>query len=683
MTVTSLIVRNEYTATAGQTVFNYTFLIFTADDLNVYITPSGQDANDSTDLTTAYTVDVGTIGNPSGGFITLNSGVNSGDLVTIVSSIVEDRTTDYQNSGDFLPDTVNEDFDRVVSLTKQTSDRAGRTLAFEESVQNATALTLSAPAALEFLRWKSDESGVESVDLTVTGAPTDSSVITYNAGNNFTGGVVRSQENKNTELVSVKDFGAVGNGVADDTAAIQAAIDYVESVASVATDGGGTLLFPRGEYLITASLDVTKDHIRFTGEGKFSSGIFANSPSFDLINVDAQDATAIFGFMIDNMSVNAQGNATAGALIRCRDLIEGEIKSCVLRGWWNGIQLAGCNRVLIYAVVLSQTLRTSGTGNHGIRLIGDAAGGNCTGNHIIDVETNDQSVIPSPAYDVGLFVSSTDGLYMLNSHFLDAGTCMKIEPTGSVPNDLMASILATNCYLDGAEDNNLLIGGSASVYRSLHFSNTLIRAARVSAGVRFENTSPLAIVTFTGCPIRQQRNSGILDATVALTDNIIINGCPFDDNNLDNGSSQGDVIANGTNWTISNCHATKGGALGFGFRLSTNSAEGKISNCNVADSTAANPITDIGTNNRLRGITGYELITTGTETINNPATSVVATHNQPQTPSTADIDIRLLNDAAGVTRYFVDTITATQFTINVDTTPTVSAQFAWKVNQER
>jgi hypothetical protein len=82
MTVTALPVRDEYTGTASQTVFNYTFLIFDAGDLNVYITPAGQDANDSTDITTAYTVDPGTIGNPIGGFITLNSGVNAGDLVT-------------------------------------------------------------------------------------------------------------------------------------------------------------------------------------------------------------------------------------------------------------------------------------------------------------------------------------------------------------------------------------------------------------------------------------------------------------------------------------------------------------------------------------------------------------------------------------------------------------------------
>lgn len=50
---------------------------------------------------------------------------------------------------------------------------------------------------------------------------------------------------------NVKDgYGAVGDGVADDTAEIQLAIDAAE------TAGGGFVFFPRGNYLISASLTV-------------------------------------------------------------------------------------------------------------------------------------------------------------------------------------------------------------------------------------------------------------------------------------------------------------------------------------------------------------------------------------------------------------------------------------------
>jgi hypothetical protein len=55
--------------------------------------------------------------------------------------------------------------------------------------------------------------------------------------------------------VNVKDFGAVGDGVADDRAAIQAAIDFV-----MAQGYGGEIWFPQGQYRVTDTIQMIGDY---------------------------------------------------------------------------------------------------------------------------------------------------------------------------------------------------------------------------------------------------------------------------------------------------------------------------------------------------------------------------------------------------------------------------------------
>jgi hypothetical protein len=62
-----------------------------------------------------------------------------------------------------------------------------------------------------------------------------------NGGTTPTGAVNRAINQKLAEIVSVKDFGATGNGTTDDTAAIQAALD----------SSYGGLFFPEGTYKVT------------------------------------------------------------------------------------------------------------------------------------------------------------------------------------------------------------------------------------------------------------------------------------------------------------------------------------------------------------------------------------------------------------------------------------------------
>jgi len=64
---------------------------------------------------------------------------------------------------------------------------------------------------------------------------------------NTTNTVISSLNNQNPRLVSVRDYGAVGNGTTDDTLGISAALNAVNGITT------SVLYFPRGDYLLTGT----------------------------------------------------------------------------------------------------------------------------------------------------------------------------------------------------------------------------------------------------------------------------------------------------------------------------------------------------------------------------------------------------------------------------------------------
>jgi hypothetical protein len=82
--------------------------------------------------------------------------------------------------------------------------------------------------------------------------------------------VERPLRDRFADVVNVKDFGAIGDGVADDTSAINAAAAYITSI------GGGVLYFPRGTYLKDANYTYYTN-ISFVGEDRTSVTIKARA----------------------------------------------------------------------------------------------------------------------------------------------------------------------------------------------------------------------------------------------------------------------------------------------------------------------------------------------------------------------------------------------------------------------
>lgn len=114
MTVTAATTRNDYVATSGQTVFPYTFTVLADGDAKVLkngvVLSLGSD----------YAISgVGTYG----GNITLTVGATLNDKISVYLDMDLARTTNYQNSGDFLALDVNGDFNKLwIALQQGTTD---------------------------------------------------------------------------------------------------------------------------------------------------------------------------------------------------------------------------------------------------------------------------------------------------------------------------------------------------------------------------------------------------------------------------------------------------------------------------------------------------------------------------------------------------------------------------------
>lgn len=98
--------------------------------------------------------------------------------------------------------------------------------------------------------------------------------------------------------VSVKSYGATGNGTTDDTAAINNAINAVGAA------GGGVVYFPQGTYLTSGTLTIAYDGVRLVGDGKGNTTIKpVTGANFDVIATGIPATSGAAGFIRNHIGV--------------------------------------------------------------------------------------------------------------------------------------------------------------------------------------------------------------------------------------------------------------------------------------------------------------------------------------------------------------------------------------------
>jgi hypothetical protein len=329
--------------------FSFHFKVFNADNVAVYV--SDEDDGD-VQLTQGYTVELNADQDAlPGGTVILTDPLPDGQRLSILSCVPYDQPMVLTNQGGFYPRTINDSADRLAIQVQQLLEEMKRTLKVPAtSSMTPWGLLLQIFQAAESAATSAEEAEkyaqiceeikqyveVYSWDIPhlvdsirdVEDFPYDGFFAVGGFGNpghkgqNISNRYVKAEGSTElrtlgerfADVVNVRDFGAKGDGVTDDTAAIQAAINRASD------KGGGIVYIPTGTYIQSQTL-VLKARVKLLGDGKevttIEKAVGANidalkSDHFDeLKNLEDQQSSELFPRDLGIVGLTFQGKYLA------------------------------------------------------------------------------------------------------------------------------------------------------------------------------------------------------------------------------------------------------------------------------------------------------------------------------------------------------------------------------------
>jgi len=234
-------ISGPYLTNGVTTSFPFTFTAPSADEVDVVLV----DAAGSETSASGYSV---ILGQDAGGSATFSTPPAPGYSLYVLLDPSFRQDIAFENGSAWRAEPVNEGYDRAAARDQVLRREAARGLKAPIG-EGALMLPGAARRAGGYLAF---DAGGDPLPASGTGAdsalrfdmadPAGSQLLGFRQS--LVGAVARTQASKNAETVSLKDFGAKGNGETDDTAAIQRAYD----------SGVASIYAPEGRYRVRGDL---------------------------------------------------------------------------------------------------------------------------------------------------------------------------------------------------------------------------------------------------------------------------------------------------------------------------------------------------------------------------------------------------------------------------------------------
>lgn len=578
MTVSTVVNHNEYTGNGVTTSFPYTFRIFKKTDLTVSVIDLSENITVLV-LDTDYTVT--NAGGYNGGNVVLTSPLANGWQISISRELEPTQETDLRNQGKFFAEVHEDAFDKLTMLIQQVSSLFRLALRKPSSIANwydalnnyirnlkdprdpqdaATKNYTDNLVGSNFNRTlRVPESyipqlppanlranmiqGFDSAGNPVMLVPQSGSaadVLLQLASTDpgkgdaliavkqpYTNSVARTQHDVNADYISVKDFGAVGDGVTDDTSAIQNALNAVKNFSA-------TLFIPSGTYLISDTLTVYSETV-VVGSGR--SSVIKMAPNVNKDILKSVNADNLWG--VTDKSVLDSAEQLYDLTLQ-DFVIDGGVTDWSDKPKGNGISIWG-SRLDFSGIgifnIAGCGLRTEFSDNgvpyqkqwiessfHNIRI--ERCGMECWKfRGPADAKANMISLLDGSRYEHSLY----SGLDVANHGATFANVHVSHDyndPRGYVRHFAAVNVSApssfvSGCQFEGAEHANLLISDTSNVNFG---ADTNIYAAYSDCNVRLAgNVSKILLLGLISSPMSTSSGSNgiVCDSTARISNSTI------------------------------------------------------------------------------------------------------------------------------------------------------------------